>query len=97
MTKHLIDLCITKLQFLGFSYASVIGIDFLVISAVANPITSTLGAPQNAGWMISAWSLASSVSFPLAGAVSDIIGRRYVILFGQALLIVSGVSESPSL
>ena len=38
--------------------------------------------------MSSGWALGGSVSFAIAGQLSDYFGRRYILLFGQGLLIV---------
>ena len=37
-------------------------------------------------------AIASSISFSLAGSLSDIFGRRYVILTGEFIAIIGAVS-----
>ena len=37
------------------------------------------------------WGAAAAVGFSIAGRLSDIFGRRYVILVGQALTVVGGI------
>jgi MFS family permease len=39
----------------------------------------------------SGWGAAAAVGFSIAGRLSDIFGRRYVILFGQSLTIIGGI------
>jgi MFS family permease len=41
--------------------------------------------------MASGWSLGGSVAFAIAGQISDYFGRRYIILFGQALLVLGHI------
>lgn len=49
------------------------------------------GTTLNANWMASGWSLAGSIAFAIAGQTSDYFGRRYILLFGQALLILGHI------
>lgn len=49
------------------------------------------GNTHNANWMASGWSLAGSIAFAIAGQTSDYFGRRYILLFGQALLILGHI------
>lgn len=37
------------------------------------------------------WGAAAAVGFSIAGRLSDIFGRRYVILVGQTLTIIGGI------
>ena len=41
--------------------------------------------------MASGWSLAGSVSFAIAGQLSDYFGRRYILIFGQVLLVIGHI------
>ena len=49
------------------------------------------GNTHNANWMASGWSLAGSIAFAIAGQTSDYFGRRYILLFGQALLVLGHI------
>ena len=49
------------------------------------------GSTLNVNWMASGWSLAGSVSFAIAGQLSDYFGRRYILLFGQLLLVIGHI------
>ena len=42
-------------------------------------------------WIPSGWGAAAAVGFSIAGRLSDVFGRRYVILVGQALTVVGGI------
>ena len=48
-------------------------------------------------WIVSAYTIGSCVSFPIAGSLSDIFGRRWVIIVGQAVAIIGAVSSPPLL
>lgn len=82
--------------FLGFTFQpalafSILGV-FPIISVIATDIQ---GSTTNSAWMSSGWTLGGTIAFAIAGRVSDIFGRRYVLLFGQSLLIVSYVRLLP--
>lgn len=64
---------------------------FIMASSIVFAIATALGDPTNVGWVINGWSIASSVSFSLAGSMSDIFGRRNVMLAGQAISLIGSV------
>ena len=83
--------------FLGFTFQpalafSILGV-FPIISVIATEIQ---GSTTNSAWMSSGWTLGGTIAFAIAGRVSDIFGRRYVLLFGQIILIISYVSRMTS-
>ena len=43
-------------------------------------------------WLISGFTIGSCTSFPLAGSLSDIFGRRWIILSGNIVCTIGGVS-----
>lgn len=78
--------------FLGFTFQpalsfSILGV-FPIISVIALDVQ---GTTKNSAWMSSGWTLGGTIAFAIAGRISDVFGRRYVLLFGQCLLIVSYV------
>ena len=78
--------------FLGFTFASAIGVSFSVVVPVIAQLGLTLeGSVQNIAWIPSGWTLGITVSFAIAGQLSDIFGRRNVILVGQAILIIGQI------
>ncbi|KAF2110188.1 fungal trichothecene efflux pump-domain-containing protein [Lophiotrema nucula] len=75
--------------FLGFTFQPSLSFTILCVFPILVPIALELqGTTQNVNWMASGWSLAGSVSFAIAGQLSDYFGRRYILLFGQSLLII---------
>ena len=78
--------------FLGFTFhpalaCSILGV-FPIITVIAMDVAGTM---TNSSWMSSGWTLAGTIAFSIAGRLSDIFGRRYVLLFGQLVLIISYV------
>lgn len=78
--------------FLGFTFQpalafSILGV-FPIISLIAMDVAGTL---TNSSWMSSSWTLAGTIALSIAGRLSDIFGRRYVLLLGQLVLIISYV------
>ena len=69
-----------------------IAVGFIVATSILYPIGIELGDTTRLGWIVSGWSIASSVSLSLAGSLSDIYGRRNVLLIGQVVALVGSVS-----
>lgn len=82
------------MQFLGLSYMSSISCGFLMVSNLLVPIEEALGEAQSVGWVASSWALTSAVAMSLGGSISDVFGRRHVVMTGQALNIVGAVSQA---
>jgi len=81
--------------FMGLEFEAAIGFSFSGVVAILVPIALDLqGSTLNISWIPSGWAVASSVSFAIAGQFSDIFGRRYVLLFGQLLVVVGHVQPS---
>ena len=78
-------------QFLTISFGPTLGIGFTMIAAISQQVSTALGDPTAVTWVVGANSLASAVSYSMAGPLSDVFGRRYLILFGQALTIVGTI------
>jgi MFS family permease len=75
--------------FLGFTFQPSLTFTILFVFPVIVPIAMELqGDTSNSNWMASGWSLAGSVGFAIAGQFSDYFGRRYLLLFGQTLLVL---------
>ena len=75
--------------FLGFTFQSSLIFTILLIFPNPEPISIELqGSTTDVNWMASGWSLAGSIAFAIAGQPSDHFRRRYVLSFGQALLVL---------
>jgi MFS family permease len=78
--------------FLGTSFTGPIIFGFILITPILVQLAEHLGDGSNMTfWIPSGWGAAAAVSFSIAGRLSDIFGRRYVIMFGQSLTIVGGI------
>lgn len=66
---------------------------FLIATSILVQMGTDLGDTTDIGWIVSGWSIASSVAFGLAGRLSDIFGRRYVIVSGNLVALVGSVSK----
>ena len=80
--------------FLGFTFQPALAFSILTIFPVISVIAVDIqGTTVNSAWMSSGWTLGGTVAFAIAAGMSDIFGRRYVLLFGQVTLIISYVGH----
>ncbi|KAM0269400.1 hypothetical protein ACHAQH_009773 [Verticillium albo-atrum] len=68
---------------MAFSFGPPVALAFVGLAAVVVQICNELGNDAPFAWVVGAWSLATACSFSLAGPLSDIFGRRNLILGGQ--------------
>lgn len=87
-----LDYKLMATKFLCLSFVAPVGVGFLMVTAIIFQIGTALGDTSTIVWIPGGWTIASSVSFSIAGGLSDIFGRRYVILAGQVFVLVGGVS-----
>ncbi|KIX92186.1 uncharacterized protein Z520_12067 [Fonsecaea multimorphosa CBS 102226] len=85
--------------FLALSFGPPLGLGFLAVASVLQTIVTDLGgSPDNFTWIVGSWSLASAVSFSLAGPLSDVFGRRIPMLAGEVMnilgCIVTGTAQN---
>jgi MFS family permease len=76
--------------FLGTSFTGPIIFGFILVTPILVQLSSLIGGEDIEFWVPSGWGLAAALGFSIAGRLSDIFGRRPVILVGQALTIVGG-------
>lgn len=80
------------------SFGPAVGLGFTCVAAVVVQITNDLGNDADLAWVVGAWSLSTACSFSLGGPLSDVFGRRDLILGGQAVVmvgcIVGGVAQN---
>ena len=77
--------------FLGTSFTGPIIFGFILITPILVQLSAEIGGENIFFWIPSGWGAAAAVGFSVAGRLSDIFGRRYVTLAGQALTILGGV------
>lgn len=83
---------------MGLSVVGPTSLGFLTVSGILLDIGQSLHNTSSATlqWITSGYAVGSCVSFPLAGSLSDIFGRRWVIVVGQIIGIVGAVSRDTS-
>ena len=89
MSSYLIPI-----QFMGLSYVPAISCGLVLPVGILAQIGQALDDMENIGWIPGGWSVASAVSFAIAGGLSDIFGRRYVLIGGQVMVLIGAVSLS---
>ncbi|KAH6882515.1 fungal trichothecene efflux pump [Alternaria rosae] len=70
-----------------FILSSTFGLSFWPVpttSAMMSRLAIQFGAPTSSAWYIPAYTTANAIGFLLAGANSDLFGRRWFLLFGNA-------------
>jgi MFS family permease len=77
--------------FLGTSFTGPIIFGFILATPILVQLSEKLGGANIDFWIPSGWGAAAAVGFSIAGRISDIFGRRYVILTGQLLTILGGI------
>jgi MFS family permease len=77
--------------FLGTSFTGPIIFGFILVTPILVQLSGLIGGENIDFWIPSGWGAAAAVGFSIAGRLSDIFGRRYVILVGQALTIIGGI------
>lgn len=68
-----------------------------VISTAMPTVVGDLGGIEIYSWVFSAYLLTSTVSVPIYGKLSDLYGRKPVILFGIALFLAGSIASGLSL
>ena len=77
--------------FLGTSFTGPIMFGFILTTPILVQLSQRIGGSAISFWIPSGWGAAAAVGFSVAGKISDIFGRRPVILFGQFLTIIGGI------
>ncbi|KAK1569566.1 major facilitator superfamily transporter [Colletotrichum navitas] len=68
------------------SFGPPVGLAFLAVASVVVQITKELDGQDQLAWVIGSWSLSTACSFSLAGPLSDVFGRRLLVLGGQFVI-----------
>ncbi|KAF5699604.1 drug facilitator PEP5 [Fusarium mundagurra] len=82
--------------FMGMTYVPAIATGFIMPTQILQQIGMSLGDTANIAWIPGSWSIGSAVSFSIAGGLSDVFGRRYVLLSGQTIILVGSIICSVS-
>lgn len=75
--------------FLGVTFMSSLNFTLNSFIPVATTVAMEIqGSVDNVNWIAGGWSLGGSVAFAIAGQLSDLLGRKHVVLVGQGFLLV---------
>ncbi|KAF4993504.1 hypothetical protein FGRMN_6433 [Fusarium graminum] len=77
--------------FMGLTYIPAIATGFLMPTQILQQIGMALGDTENIAWIPGSWSIGAAVSFSVAGGLSDVFGRRWVLLSGQTIILVGAI------
>ncbi|CVL04114.1 related to potential drug facilitator PEP5 [Fusarium mangiferae] len=77
--------------FMGLTYVPAIATGFIMPTQILQQIGMALGDTEHIAWIPGSWSIGSAVAFSIAGGLSDVFGRRYVLLSGQTIVLVGGI------
>lgn len=70
---------------------ALVALDATIIATAVPSIVSDVGGFSQFPWLFSVYLLTQAVSTPLYGRVSDVLGRRPVLVFGIAVFLVGSV------
>ncbi|RFN52089.1 hypothetical protein FIE12Z_3641 [Fusarium flagelliforme] len=77
--------------FMGLTYIPAIATAFLMPTQIIQQIGMALGDTENIAWIPGGWSIGAAVSFSVAGGLSDVFGRRWVLLSGQTIILIGAI------
>src|SRR5215212_3379726 len=70
---------------------ALIAVDSTIIATAVPSIVADIGGFTQFPWLFSVYLLAQAVSVPIYGKLSDLFGRKPVVLWGIALFLVGSV------
>jgi MFS family permease len=76
-----------KTWFVIFILSSTFGLSFWPVpttAALQSKLAIKFGEPLSSAWFVPAYTTANAIGFLIAGANSDLFGRRLFLLFGNA-------------
>ncbi|OLN97742.1 Vacuolar basic amino acid transporter 5 [Colletotrichum chlorophyti] len=79
---------------MALSFGPPVGLAFLAVASVVVPVTDELGGGESLAWVVGSWSLSTACSFSLAGPLSDVFGRRILVLAGQATVVIGCIAAT---
>ena len=88
-----------KTWFVIFVLSSTFGLSFWPVpttAAMMGRLSVQFGDPTSSAWYVPAYTTANSIGFLLAGANSDLFGRRLFLLFGNLCCCVGFIVTATS-
>ncbi|MFA7296647.1 MAG: MDR family MFS transporter [Dehalococcoidia bacterium] len=66
-------------------------LDQSIVSTAVPRIVADLGGFSSVGWVFTLYLLASTITIPIVGKLSDMFGRRNFLLFGVGLFVIASL------
>ncbi|GKT84255.1 major facilitator superfamily transporter [Colletotrichum tofieldiae] len=79
---------------MALSFGPPVGLAFLAVASIVVQITGQLGGQGQLAWVVGSWSLSTACSFSLAGPLSDVFGRRILVLGGQLVVAIGCIAAT---
>ncbi|KAK0385558.1 hypothetical protein NLU13_6737 [Sarocladium strictum] len=73
------------------SFGPAVALSFTCVASIVVQVSRELGNDVDFAWVVGAWSLATACSFSIAGPLSDVFGRKILILGGQFTVLVGAI------
>jgi MFS family permease len=75
-----------------------VALDQTIIATALGKIVEEFNAFDSLSWVVTAYLITTTITVPIAGKLSDLFGRRKILLIGVAIFIIgsllSGLSGS---
>ncbi|KDN66922.1 putative major facilitator superfamily transporter [Colletotrichum sublineola] len=81
---------------MALSFGPPVGLAFLAVASIVVQVTRELDGQDQLAWVVGSWSLSTACSFSLAGPLSDVLGRRILVLGGQFVVAVGCIIATTS-
>jgi EmrB/QacA subfamily drug resistance transporter len=71
-------------------------LEVTVVSTAMPTVVGELGGIQSYAWVFTAYMLSSTITVPIYGKLSDLYGRKPILLFGTGLFLVGSIASGLS-
>ena len=68
-----------------------VALDQTVISTALGKIVEDFNAFSSLGWVVTAYLITSTITVPIAGKLSDLFGRRVMLLIGVGVFVAGSL------
>lgn len=68
-----------------------VALDQTIVSTALSAIVTEFNSYSSLSWVVTAYLLGSTVTVPIAGKLSDLFGRRKILLIGVAIFIITSL------
>jgi len=68
-------------------------LEFTVVSTAMPTVVGELGGIQSYAWVFTAYMLSATITVPIYGKLSDLYGRKPILLFGTGLFLAGSIAS----